>query len=564
MKTHYLKITALTPLHIGTGEDYEPTNFIVEKGMLYEFDETDFYARLSPMEKNAFNTIVSSNASDMLFQVHAFVKGHKEKAMEAAYNRVPVSKGIEEDYHRKIGKVVQMEGKAGRRVDTKKVFNQFQIARTQRLRNTHEPYIPGSSFKGALATAWQEWLFHNDKTRWEKEFKGLRNPTFSPMKNLLVADTEPMRASFSIGYALNKERFEDDEQGPKNKLEVVEAGAILYTTISFKSLEPRLEMTLEELARACNAHYKANLDSMFDENDHISEYLDPETLKRLQSLELGEEKFLVRVGKHSGARAVTLEELRKIMVKICDIRNKKEEGDDPEKRIEKLYKKSYFENTELLESLLADDALLTDKEKKEQQKFKNFAEQPEKLEKMVLDRRSTTIKCYLKSETTVWLYGEKENQESGLQPFGWILCEVVDENEYREALKARRKKNDEIVAKRREEAERKRVEAERKVAEEREKIRKKAEEEARKLAEEREKAERLAAMSPTDRLVEIHDTNELIRMMQNGEIENYEAIKVELAQKIKEILQQDPKKWEKAKQKALKRKEFIQAILEEK
>jgi hypothetical protein len=93
--------------------------------------------------------------------------------------------------------------------------------------------------------------------------------------------------------------------------------------------------------------------------------------------------------------------------------------------------------------------------------------------------------------------------------------------------------------------------------------RKLAEEEARKLAEERAEAERLAAMSPVEKLIETHDTSELIRMMQNSEIENYEEIKLELARKIKEILQLDPKKWEKAKQKALKRKEYIQSILGE-
>ena len=51
--------------------------------------------------------------------------------------------------------------------------------------------------------------------------------------------------------------------------------------------------------------------------------------------------------------------------------------------------------------------------------------------------------------------------------------------------------------------------------------------------------------------------------MQNKEIENYEEIKMELARKIKAKLQENPKTWDKAKQKALKRKEFIQQILGE-
>ena len=32
MKTYRLKLTALTPIHIGTGEVYEPTNFVIDDG----------------------------------------------------------------------------------------------------------------------------------------------------------------------------------------------------------------------------------------------------------------------------------------------------------------------------------------------------------------------------------------------------------------------------------------------------------------------------------------------------------------------------------------------------
>jgi len=30
-----LKLTALSPIHIGSGEVYEPTNFIMDEGVLY-------------------------------------------------------------------------------------------------------------------------------------------------------------------------------------------------------------------------------------------------------------------------------------------------------------------------------------------------------------------------------------------------------------------------------------------------------------------------------------------------------------------------------------------------
>jgi len=54
MKTYRLKLTALTPIHIGTGEVYEPTNFVIDDGYLYEFDEVLFYQSLNELEKKEF------------------------------------------------------------------------------------------------------------------------------------------------------------------------------------------------------------------------------------------------------------------------------------------------------------------------------------------------------------------------------------------------------------------------------------------------------------------------------------------------------------------------------
>ncbi len=55
MKTYKLKLTAISPIHIGTGEDYEPINYvidkldvktadgkIVKKDYMFIFDEMEF------------------------------------------------------------------------------------------------------------------------------------------------------------------------------------------------------------------------------------------------------------------------------------------------------------------------------------------------------------------------------------------------------------------------------------------------------------------------------------------------------------------------------------------
>jgi len=82
-----------------------------------------------------------------------------------------------------------------------------------------------------------------------------------------------------------------------------------------------------------------------------------------------------------------------------------------------------------------------------------------------------------------------------------------------------------------------------------------------KRKEQKEKAEALEKMTPIERVFEKYDKNvtKVILAMRSGEIE--EELFKELAQKIKAELEKTPKEWEKAKQKALKRKEYIEGLL---
>lgn len=80
---------------------------------------------------------------------------------------------------------------------------------------------------------------------------------------------------------------------------------------------------------------------------------------------------------------------------------------------------------------------------------------------------------------------------------------------------------------------------------------------------EKEKEKTLASLSPVDKIfAEIDDDIvKIIQMMQKGDIEEFDTIKTELAQRIKKELQKTPKTWENAKKKALTRKEYIEFIL---
>jgi len=85
-----------------------------------------------------------------------------------------------------------------------------------------------------------------------------------------------------------------------------------------------------------------------------------------------------------------------------------------------------------------------------------------------------------------------------------------------------------------------------------------AQEEALKAEQEEE---RLSKLSPLDRVFDKYENSipNIINAMKANEIE--EELFKELAKKIKAELIKKPKEWEKAKQKALKRKEYIEGIL---
>ncbi|MFZ2968136.1 MAG: RAMP superfamily CRISPR-associated protein [Sulfuricurvum sp.] len=363
MQTYKLKLTALTPIHIGTGEVYEPTNFVIDNGYLYEFDEIKFYKLLDTKSKKVFMDVVSKESEASLFSLHGLIKQHKNEAIESSILKVQVFKSFTNEYELKIGKVVKIEGKT----TIKNVFNRFQIERTSRLTNTHKVYIPASSIKGSISTAYQEYIFKKNYKKLDELFHN-RRPQENIFKNLMISDTVPIKTMSVIGYSLNKERFEDDELGPSNRLEVIYTGSEFETTLQIRDYEVTQQVDFDLIRKSANAHYLPLFKSMLEEkvihrgqkiDEYTSEYLSETFIKTYKDFTPKENQFLLRIGKYSGARSVTIEGQRQIKVKIS--------GGGK-------YRK------------------------------------PNKWET-------------LEEETTTWLFGNNEQATTNLFPFGWVLCE---------------------------------------------------------------------------------------------------------------------------------------------
>ena len=377
MQNIQLKIKAITPLHIGSGEVYEPTNFIIDKQKLYHFRDEDFFMALDEKAQKEFLKIAEDSSPNSFVDIHKFVKKHQEIAKKATFLVVNTTQGINQAYFNKVGKTVQIEGRGRNRNN---VFNRFEIQRTQRKqiklkdKYTFLPYIPGSSLKGSISTAYREFIYkkYGEKKVYEL-FENPRNMKDLVFKHFKVADSKILKYGAKIGYAVNRERFEDDEQGPVTIVESIVKGSEFLVDITIDDCLDKNKpcLNFEEIKKACNEHYLPIFKQMFESyayfkgrnvDEYTNEYFSDEFYDTYKDFKLKPNQILLRVGKYSQARAVTIDGLRKIKVKVS--------GGGPKRK-------------------------------------------PNKWE--TLDQ-----------ETTTWFFSEFERSVENLYPFGWVIAEIKD------------------------------------------------------------------------------------------------------------------------------------------
>lgn len=142
LQRHHLYLTPLSPLHLGTGEDYQPTEYVISDGILYVFDPAQ--AILSEAQ---YDELMSVAQRGNFIEIQKYFKKHAATFQDSAYKTIGVSPALEKEYNDKLGETVQQEGRG------KKVHNQLTIECTAVNPLTHQPYIPGSAFKGSVRTA---------------------------------------------------------------------------------------------------------------------------------------------------------------------------------------------------------------------------------------------------------------------------------------------------------------------------------------------------------------------------------------------------------------------------
>lgn len=550
---HYtLKYTPLSPLHIGTGDCYEPTNYVIDDGTLYEFDTGGAVAALSANDRAELSKIVSKPDAQMLKAVQKFFFDRREALKPWAINTIPVLDGVARLYESRVGQTVNREGNGGQ------VFNKLEIDRTAYNPFTRQPLLFGSSVKGAIRTALLNQLNNkaplserdknlfqvenltiSEKRQKEREQKKIyprlnqRLFEFSagkfeldPMRLVQVGDaawaSQEDLPKTQIYLTVNRKKYKvvdvngnerpsqaNTKESLCKQLECVPAWRYRAFSAQFnlhqvntlkgeaatsKLPKSELRFTMQEIAKRCSAFYlpilKAEMTLMRERGFLNSKWDESiqELLKAVADKLLKGQVFLLRVGRHSGAESITINGVRNIKIMKAD---------------------------------------------------------PE----------------YQDQTKTLWLAAQTKDQRTDLLPFGWVLVEVepgsspeIDwpelsqlcasqHNDARRWAEQHAQQKAKLHEKR-QEAEQRR---EREDIERRLQIELATQAEQACLAKEQAEQQRLASLSPIDQEIEIflkpiqaqeHDT----RLLQELEKGRWEADDAKIvAQKVKALMEQNGK-----------------------
>ena len=410
---HYtLRYTPLSPVHIGTDESYEPTNYIIDDNTLYEYEIEGALNSLTTKDRAKLDEIVRKPNAQMIKSVQKFFYDKREALKPWAINAIPVLEGVANFYNSRVGKVANHEGGGG------EVIHNLEINRCAYNPINRQPVLFGSSIKGAIRTALLNHLNKNQALQKTKDRRTgkLRTEDNRDLQQRLLKfqagkfELDPLRL-VSVGDAswvnddglpkakicmtVNRKKHKVvDENGTErpsqsegnqslNKLlECVPAwryrafsGQLTLQNInsiraalpSSKLPESKFCYSMTDIAKICSSFYlpklKAEIRLMRDR-----EFIDKEWDKSIQTLidSIADQVrsgnvFLLRIGRHSGAESVTLNGDGVRNIKIL-------EGKDP----------------------------------------------VTKKQKFTFDDKTKTL----------WLAAQHKEQRTDLLPFGWVLVEV--------------------------------------------------------------------------------------------------------------------------------------------
>lgn len=344
MKTYQLKITTLTPVHIGTSSDLEPTEYVIYseneeadnvicpecrhqnsskddlcgncgcplpklkkeaepvkgKSFLYTFTPAQLSQALSSADKAQLLKVAKNGTTA---ELKNFFKGKASAISKFATKRAIVSPSIEKKYQ---------EEKTENRL-----FIEKQISDSV----TGSPYIPGSSLKGAIRTALMSKRNESvqiNRSRFikikgagkkvEKQLYQYDKVASDPFKALKLCDALPKETCLTHIYDLHRETKKNDIPGTA---EVIPQNTLFLSSLSLmKETKPiNFDETIETIRNACNDFY---WDVFCSEIKRKWGKVVESLMHVVENRKNCPNTFIINIGKNSGAESKTIKNLRMI------------------------------------------------------------------------------------------------------------------------------------------------------------------------------------------------------------------------------------------------------------
>lgn len=295
-----IKLTIDTPTHVGSDEEFSVPNIAIDSDQkhLYYVPSKDFgyYFTLGEMESLLNPLFSSANPMKSLFELSSkLAKQIKVKGRSPNALKIPIGQGIFNEAQKLMSNL-----------SNPNAVRNFAIFRTSYLTFNANPYLPGSSIKGAIRTAIlnqireKKQIQHaNSGSEYVKLVFGSNNASYTiqndPLKNLQVSDfysTEDKQIATEIGFANRVYPNNSIKEYLSNMVEVIKPNQEFFGTIKIIS----------------DPDHSINLNWDFVKSSIISYY------------GLGSDNQLhLRIGKYTGSLAKTDKKLRSIRTKYGNV-----------------------------------------------------------------------------------------------------------------------------------------------------------------------------------------------------------------------------------------------------
>ncbi len=338
-----VQITTLSPVQLGSGEDFYPTNYVItDEGWLHHFDELALSYALKGNLSKLSNALESQRGDDMILSIQRLIREYSKDLSKLAFYSLPVSQGFLGFYKSRIGQVAQRE------TGNKRVVNRLQISRTFIHPHKHVPVIPGSALKGAIRTAIVNEHAQSElaelkrlasdrqgSKKVQEKVLGYSRVNEDPMKFFKVSDAEyqnsylPTEIMFSVSRKRKPKANYEPAEGVSTYMEVISPYRFQAFTSDLRFVEAMdhqqnspIPSSFAEVAKVCNAYYLPKLKLELEQLSQQADYLDSNYVAAINHLIESEWEtmlkankiFVLRLGKFSGAQDKTLDGLKRIKI----------------------------------------------------------------------------------------------------------------------------------------------------------------------------------------------------------------------------------------------------------